>query len=268
MFSNKRALFGFPFLLLAALAFAQGGALTGPKANVYQFGGQAVQTGTGVGGPGVPRVTVSSDSFPASQPVSGTVAVSNFPATQAVSQSGTWTNRVVGNIGGIFDAGNNTTLPANVLSTGFETIAPGTQPTQATAGNIRRGLASTEGVQYVQQGNSNDFSCFLQAITVTTQCQPAPAAGLRAYITSISLTNQAATVQTLDIVEGTGAACATGITALSPKWQFGTAATTTSPFVVSVTFPTPIVPLAANAICLRPSAATAFGVLLTGYIAP
>lgn len=37
--------------------------------NVAQFGGSAVATGTGVGGAGVPRVTVSSDSFPASQAV-------------------------------------------------------------------------------------------------------------------------------------------------------------------------------------------------------
>jgi hypothetical protein len=34
---------------------------------------------------------VDVDNFPATQPVSGTVAVSNFPATQAVTQSGTWT---------------------------------------------------------------------------------------------------------------------------------------------------------------------------------
>jgi hypothetical protein len=58
------------------------GALAG---NVTKFGGTALSTGTGVGGLGIPRVTVSSDSFPATQPVSGTVAVSNFPATQPVS---------------------------------------------------------------------------------------------------------------------------------------------------------------------------------------
>jgi hypothetical protein len=38
--------------------------------NVTQFGGSSVSTGTGVGGAGVPRVTVSSDSFPATQAIS------------------------------------------------------------------------------------------------------------------------------------------------------------------------------------------------------
>lgn len=41
--------------------------------NVAQFGGTNISTGTGTGGAGIPRVTVSSDSFPATQPVSGTV---------------------------------------------------------------------------------------------------------------------------------------------------------------------------------------------------
>lgn len=50
---------------------------SGPwTSNVTQFGGTNVSTGTGTGGAGIPRVTVSSDSF---------------PATQAVTQSGTWT---------------------------------------------------------------------------------------------------------------------------------------------------------------------------------
>jgi hypothetical protein len=129
-------------------------------------------------------------------------------------------------------------------------------------------LASTEGVQFIQNGNSNRFSCFVEAVTVTTQCQAAPAAGLRAYVTSYVMSNEAATAQTLDIVFGTGANCATGTTALTHKHQFGTVATTTSPFVVSASLQTPLIPTAANAICVRPSAATAFGATITGFIAP
>lgn len=112
------------------------------------------------------------------------------------------------------------------------------------------------------------FSCFVQAVTVTTQCQAAPAAGLRAYITDFSFSNQAATVQTLDIVFGTGTNCATGTTALTHKFQMGTNATTTSPMIIEVDLQSPLVPTAANAICVRPSAATAFGATLTGYTAP
>jgi hypothetical protein len=112
------------------------------------------------------------------------------------------------------------------------------------------------------------FSCLVQAVTATTQCQAAPAAGLRAYVTDISFSNQAATVQTLDIVFGTGTNCATGITALTHKYQMGTNATTTSPQSIVVDLKSPLVPTAANAICIRPSAATAFGATLTGYTAP
>lgn len=42
--------------------------------NVTQFGGTNVSTGTGISGAGIPRVTVSSDSFPATQAVSGVAA--------------------------------------------------------------------------------------------------------------------------------------------------------------------------------------------------
>jgi hypothetical protein len=133
---------------------------------------------------------------------------------------------------------------------------------------VRRVLATTEGALFVQLGSSNRFSCFIQAVTVMTQCQAAPAAGLRAYVTSLIADNQVATVQTLDVTFGTGANCATGTTALTHKFQFGTNGTTTSPFQVRATFPTPLIPTAANAICIRPSAATAFGATLTGFIAP
>lgn len=84
--------------------------------NVAQLGGSAVVTGTGTAGAGIPRVTVSSDSFPATQAVSaaslplptgaatstlqstinttlgtpmqqsgGSLSVTNFPASQAVT---------------------------------------------------------------------------------------------------------------------------------------------------------------------------------------
>jgi hypothetical protein len=184
-------------------------------------------------------------------------------ATTGVAKVG-----VVGNAGAIFDAAHAATAPANVVMTGGVGIAQGSQPTATTAGQSTRLLTSLEGIQFVAEGGSNRFSCFIQAATVTTQCQAAPAAGLRAYVTSAHFSNQTATVQTLDIVFGTGAACVTGTTAMTHKWQMGTAAVTTSPQSLESAFVTPLVPTAANAICVRPSAATAFGATLTGYIAP
>jgi hypothetical protein len=190
-------------------------------------------------------------------------------ATTSTAASGVQKVGAVGNAGAIFDAANNAAEPANVVSTGIETIAQGTQPTAATAGNIRRELGSTEGVRYVQEGNSNRFSCVVPiTATVMTQCQAAPSAGLRAYVTSFYGSNAAVTVQTIDVVYGTGANCATAPTALTHKFQMGTNATTTSPQQVGGPFPTPLVPAAANALCLRPGLATAFGGTLTGFIAP
>lgn len=165
-------------------------------------------------------------------------------------------------------AANNAAINQNPILIGGETIAQGSQPAAATAGNQRRILTTTEGAQFVQEGSSNRFSCLVQAVTVTTQCQAAPGAGLRAYVTGASMSNQAATVQTLDIVYGTGANCVTSPVALTHKFQFGTNATTTSPFVVTESFTTPLVPAATNAICVRPSAASSFGATLTGFIAP
>lgn len=175
---------------------------------------------------------------------------------------------IVGNANAIIDVADNTAPPANEVAVGLLAVAIDTQPTNKTGGNLVRQLASTEGVTYVQEGNSKRFSCFVQAVTVTTQCQAAPAAGLRAYVTGANFSNQAATVQTLDVVFGTGTNCATGITALTHKWQMGTNATTTSPQSIEASFFTPLIPTAANAICVRPSAATAFGATLTGFIAP
>lgn len=59
--------------------------------NVTQFGGTNVSTGTGVGGVGIPRVTVSSDSFPASQTVAGTVTANQGTAN---SLANAWATKI------------------------------------------------------------------------------------------------------------------------------------------------------------------------------
>jgi hypothetical protein len=190
-------------------------------------------------------------------------------AAVSTAASGVQKVGVVGNAGAAFDAANNAAAPANVMVHGYEAATQGTtQPTAATAGNVRRVVMSTDGAQYVRNGGPVAWSAFVEAVTVMTQVRAAPAAGLRAYVTSITCSNEAATVQSVDVTFGTGANCATGTTALTHKHQMGTVATTTSPFLVSVQYHNPLVPTAANAICVRPSAATAFGCTVTGYDAP
>ena len=249
--------------------------------NLAQVNGVTVAAGSGAATTGTLRVTLATDiGLPAGSNFLGNVAVTAFPdnepinvaqlagAAVSTAASGVQKVGIVGNAGAALDAANNAAMPANALVQGVQTATIDATPTAATAGNLRYQLGSTEGVTYVQEGGPLRFSCFVQAVTVMTQCRAAPAAGLRAYVTSVSMSNLAATVQTLDVVFGTGVNCATAPTALTHKWQFGTNALTTSPFVVAHHFPTPLVPTAANAICVRPSAATSFGATITGFIAP
>lgn len=112
------------------------------------------------------------------------------------------------------------------------------------------------------------FSCFKDGISALTECQAVAATGLKNYVTSVICSNQAATVQTVDVVYGTGTNCGTNTTALSHKFQLGTNGTTTSPIAVEAMFTTPLVPATATAICLRPANATAFGCTVTGYTGP
>jgi len=49
--------------------------------NITQFGGAVLVTGTGVSGAGIPRVTVASDSFPATQAISATALVDTGNST-------------------------------------------------------------------------------------------------------------------------------------------------------------------------------------------
>lgn len=212
--------------------------------NVAQMNGVATTMGNGVAGTGVQRVAISSDN---------TAFTVNARAT--------------GNTGAIFDAANNGTAPAQVLVIGAQLQSSATA-TAGTAGQVGNVVAGLDHVLFSRFGGPVSWSCFVEAVTATTQCQAAPGAGLKAYVTSVSCSNEAATVQGMDVIYGTGAACVTSPVALTHKFQMGTLATTTSPIVVGATFQSPLQPAAANAICVRPTASTAFGCTLTGYTAP
>lgn len=189
-------------------------------------------------------VPVSGTFFQATQPVSGTVTANDS-----------------------YNAANNAAAPTNVNVMGAQ-LQSGTTAVVGTAGQVGSVTAGLDHVLYARAGGPVQWSCFVQAVTVTTQCQAAPAAGLKLYVTGVACSNLAATVQGVDVVYGTGANCVTGTTALTHKFQMGTLATTTSPFIAQWAMQTPLTPAAANAICIRPTAATSFGCTITGYTAP
>ena len=145
--------------------------------NITQFGGANVVTGTGTSGAGIPRVTVSSDSFPSTQPISGTVTANfgtlNGAATAAnqtnvQSAAGTAAGTLLGIQGGGTGAlplavswtGQTVTLGAGANNIGSITNITGTVPLPAgaaTAANQNSTVAGTssasaQGVQGVTGG--------------------------------------------------------------------------------------------------------------------
>jgi hypothetical protein len=222
---------------------------TALKTDLSSIAGTATPTGNGTAATSL-RMSLASDS-------SGNIATIGTSVTPGTAAA---------NMGKAEDAAHNS-ADVGVMALGVRTDPTTTAYTTATT------EYSPVGVDYVGAAfvgaHPGRFSCFIQNVTVTTQCQAAPAAGLRAYVSSVWFTNQSATALTLDVVFGTGANCATGITALTHKAQFGTNNLTTTPQDMAHMFDNnPLVPTAANAICVRPSAATAFGATITGFIAP
>ena len=249
------------------------GALTANQSvNVAQIAAATVSTAAS----GVQKVGVVGNAGAAVDAVAGAAAPANVLFTSlaqigataaSTAAAGVLKVGVVGNANAALDAANNAAAPANVLVTGAQ-LQSGATATAGTAGQVGSLVAGLDHVLYVRPGGPVNWSCFVEAVTATTQCKAAPAAGIKSYVTSITCSNEAATAQTVDVIFGTGAACVTGPTALTHKFAMGTLATTTSPFVVAHTFWAPLNPTAANAICVRPTAATAFGCTLTGYDAP
>lgn len=138
--------------------------------NLKQVNGVTVNVGIGTASTGTQRVAVSSDSFPAVQPVSGTVAISNFPATQPVSGTVTanqGTSPWI--ISGTVVA--NPTTPTTVLN-GQVTVAV------TNTAIVISGSASVSGV-IVQALAGNVGNVVVGANTVTTangfQLQPGQA---------------------------------------------------------------------------------------------
>lgn len=179
--------------------------------------------------------------------------------------------RIVGNAGGVVDAVNKTGAPpANILAHGCEVTAQGGNDTSATTADSRICDADLSGDIHVIPGSSNVWSCTLHALVATlTQCQAAPAAGFRAYITDITVDTTTATAGTYDVTMGTGTNCGTTNVALYP----GDATTSnwTAPVLGApehINFTTPLAPAAADEICVTGTATNTINIQLQGYVAP
>lgn len=173
---------------------------------------------------------------------------------------------------GVVDAANNAAAPANVEVVGLE-VNSSTQPTAATAGNVRRAVAGLDGVAYVRPGGPVLFACSATGIAATltqlTNCG-APGAGLSYYITSIVAGSTTATAGNFLLRYGTSANCGTGTTSIYPQAETTAVgflpANTATPFTLM--YPTPIKVPANNLICVLGVATNTTRIDVAGFIAP
>lgn len=178
---------------------------------------------------------------------------------------------IVGNADGAFDAANNAAAPANVIVGGFETATQTvTQPAAATAGNVRRGVTRTDGALYVVPGGPVMWSCGLNAIgTTLTQCQAAPGASLRLYITDVVSQSNTATAGLFTLRFGTGANCGTGTGNLifnSAAALMASPGNTVAVNDFHLTTPIPVT--ANNAVCVLGVVTNTTNIQILGYTAP
>lgn len=131
--------------------------------------------------------------------------------------------------------------------------------------------ASTRAQGVFQPAANSTWTCALNALAATlTQCQAAPGAGLKLYITDIHVQTTTATSGTYAVQTGTGANCGTGTAALFPV--SGTAnrfnAPITTSAMASLNFNTPLPAPANSAICVIGVATNTISIQITGYTRP
>lgn len=133
--------------------------------------------------------------------------------------------------------------------------------------------AAPGGVKYVRQGGPGYWSCSLDAIAASlTQCQAAPAAGLRLYVTDITIGSTTATAGQFILRQGTGTNCGTGTASLFPAAatvaRFAYPANTSASGSAKYSFATPLQLTTSNALCILCVATNTCTVSIQGYTAP
>ena len=166
-------------------------------------------------------------------------------------------------------AANDATLPTKVLLIGVE--ANSGQPAAATTGNQRRLVGSPDGALYTRLGSPVTWTCGVNGVAASlSQCQAAPGAGLKLYITGLYVQTTTTTSGTYALQTGTGSNCGTGTAALFPVSSTSNRfnAPITSNAMASVIFPVPLVAPANTAVCLIGVATNTISAQLIGFTAP
>jgi hypothetical protein len=242
--------------------------------NVSQINGVAPLMGNGTTGTGSQRVTVASDNTPfavkTDQTTHGTTDLVADDITK-IGGTAVVNGGVAGSIASGGVGGNNAAITQNPDLVGVEALS--SQPTAATTGNLRRLVGALDGALYVRPNGPVTWSCGLTAIAATlTQCQAAPAAGLKLYITDIQIGSNTATAGLFLVRYGTGSNCVTGTTTLFPNIAAQTTGVMPYPAntaaVTDINFVSPPAGAAANALCVICVATNTCVVNMSGYTAP
>lgn len=139
-----------------------------------------------------------------------------------------------------------------------------------STGALRRAAVSN-GRLLVDPVAATRFTCSLTGLAAAlTQCQAAPAAGQRLYVTDIVVQTTTATSGLYALQTGTGVNCATATTALFPSSS--TAARLNAPIntqaTASINLTTPFVAPADHALCVIGTATNTISIQISGYVAP
>lgn len=239
--------------------------------NVAQVAGATVATGNGTAS-GTQRVSIASDNTPFAVKTDQTTHGTTDLVADDITKIGGTTVKNGGPSGSLGVGGpdaNNASITGNPLLQGAE--AQSGQPTAATTGNVRQLVASLDGALYTRQGGPVIWTCGVNNVAASlTQCQAAPGANLKLYITGIYVQTTTTTSGTYAIQTGTGSNCGTGTAALFPVSGTGNRfnAPITSNAMAAITFPVPLVAPANSAVCLIGVATNTISAQIVGFTAP
>ena len=188
--------------------------------NVNQFGGSAVVTGTGVGGAGIPRVTLSSDSSLAANQSVNTAQVNGVTTSTGTGAVGTGTQRVAVGTDTATIAGSSPTTAlaaAGAGATGSAVPSNGVYNSANVGGNLTGLIACGSSVVYDASTNGKTQLVALSSGKVTYVC---------------GYTIFAAGTVNVSLSTGTGTNCGSTSTNITPAFQLTaqTGAVDGSPF--------------------------------------
>ena len=218
--------------------------------NVTQFGGNAVVTGTGASGLGIPRFTISNDS---SLAANQSVNVNQFGGTNVVTGtgvSGTGIPRVT-------VANDSQVKPWD----GTNTITVKAGSTVAAVGDTAQVIAiSPNGANPCFANPTVTLNALSTAMSGTSATQIVALSGsTKIYICSLAFGLGAGTSPTFALEYGTGTNCGTGTTTILPA----TAISTTSWFIMQAPF---WVTPSGQALCYLLGGTSPTGRLLVTYV--